>query len=149
MGFLEILDKNMIKVPLESVTKNDVIAELLNLIDSAGGLKNKDQALKDILAREALCSTGLERGIAIPHAKTNAVDRMLMAVGIAPRGIDYEALDGNPSSLFFLILAPPDQAGPHIEVLSDIAKITKSNAVCRLLLAAVDADEVIELFEDE
>jgi len=149
MGFLELLSKNMIKVPLESVTKNSVIEELVNLIDAEGGLINRDLALQEVLKREILCSTGLERGIAIPHAKTDAVDDIVMAVGIAPKGIDYNALDGEPSSLFFLILAPPNQAGPHIEVLSDIARVTKSNAICRLLLAAADADEVLELFTEE
>jgi mannitol/fructose-specific phosphotransferase system IIA component (Ntr-type) len=74
---------------------------------------------------------------------------MVMCIGIAPGGIDFEALDGNPSSLFFMILAPPTMAGPHIEVLSDIAKVTKSNAMCRLLANAADADEVLELFEEE
>lgn len=149
MGFLELLNKDMIRVPLKSVTKNSVIEELVDLIDSHGGLKNRDHVLQEVLKRELLCSTGLERGIAIPHAKTEAVDDMLMAVGIAPKGIDYEALDGNPSKLFFLILAPPDQAGPHVEVLADIARVTKSNAICRLLLAAADADEVIELFTED
>lgn len=149
MGFLELLNKDIIKVPLEASTKNTVIEELVNLIDAHGGLKNREQVLREVLKREILCSTGLERGIAIPHAKTEAVEDMVMAVGIAPKGIDFEALDGNPSNLFFLILAPPDQAGPHIEVLSDIARVTKSNAVCRLLLAAADADEVMELFTEE
>ena len=96
-----------------------------------------------------LGSTGLERGIAVPHAKTEAVDGMTMAVGIAPKGIDFNALDGEDSSLFFMILANPEQAGQHIEVLSDIAKVTKSSALCRLLLASVSAEEVMEIFEDE
>ncbi len=149
MGFIELLDKNLIKVPIEAKIKNDVLEELVNLLDSEGKLKDREQALQDILKREMLCSTGLERGIAVPHAKTDSVDQMVMAIGISPKGIDFNALDGNPSSLFFMILAPPDMSGPHIEVLSDIAKVTKSNAVCRLLTAAINADEVIELFEDE
>ena len=149
MGFLELLEKDLIRVPVESVTKDAVLEELINLLDSQGKLKDKNQALQDVLKREMLCSTGLERGIAVPHAKTESVEHMVMAIGIAPKGIEYEALDGNPSSLFFMILAPPDQAGQHIEVLSDIAKVTKSAAICRLLLASADADEVIELFEGE
>ena len=149
MGFLELLNKDMIKVPLENTAKNDVLEELLGLIDKNGGINDRAQALEDLRKRELLGSTGLEKGIAVPHAKTPAVDRMVMAVGIAPKGIDFDALDGQPSNLFFMILAPPDQAGPHIEVLSDIAKVTRSAALCRLLLAAANADEVIELFEDD
>ena len=148
MGFLDLLDKELIKVPLEKNTKNEVLDELVNLLDGKDGIIDKNLALEDLRKRELLGSTGLERGIAVPHAKTNAVDRMVMAVGIAPKGIDYDALDGELSNLFFMILAPPDQAGPHIEVLSDIAKVTRSAALCRLLLAAANPDEVIELFEE-
>ncbi|HAK44766.1 MAG TPA: hypothetical protein DCO79_02440 [Spirochaeta sp.] len=148
MGFLELLNKNLIKVPLENTSKNDVLEELVNMIAAEGKLNNKDLALQDVLNREILGSTGLERGIAVPHAKTAAVDDMVMAVGIAPKGIDFEALDGEPSSLFFMILASPNQAGAHIEVLSDIAKVTRSAAICRLMLAAVNAEEIIELFEE-
>ncbi|MDC7228634.1 MAG: PTS sugar transporter subunit IIA [Spirochaetales bacterium] len=149
MGFLELLDKKLIKVPLENFSKNAVLEELINIIDDSGKLRNREQAYQDVLKRELLGSTGLERGIAVPHARTEAVDDMVMAVGIAPGGIDFEALDGEQSSLFFLILAPPHQAGAHIEVLSDIAKVTKSAAICRLLLASADADEVIEIFEED
>ena len=149
MGFLDLLNKDLVRIPLESTSKNDVLRELVQMIDSTGALNDREAALQDILKREILGSTGLERGIAVPHAKTPTVDKMVMAVGIAPRGIDFNALDGNPSSIFFMILAPPDQAGPHIEVLSDIAKVTKSDALCRMLIAASDADEVIELFEEE
>jgi len=149
MGFLELLDKKLIKVPLKSSSKKMILEELIDLLDTEGCLVDHDLALQDVLKREVLGSTGLERGIAIPHAKTTSVDRMVMCIGIAPGGIDFEALDGNPSSLFFMILAPPDQAGPHIEVLSDIARVTKSNAMCRLLTNAADADEVMELFEED
>ena len=149
MGFLELLDKKLIKVPVKSGIKNMIIEELIDLLDGEGCLLDRDLALQDVIKREILGSTGLERGIAIPHAKTTAVDKMVMCIGIAPGGVDFEALDGNPSSMFFMILAPPDQAGPHIEVLSDIARVTKSNAMCRLLTSAADADEVLELFEEE
>ena len=149
MGFLELLDKNLIKVPVDSVAKNDLLEELVNLLDENGKLKDRSLALSDVLKREQLCSTGLERGIAVPHAKTDSVEEMVMAIGISPSGMEFNALDGEPSSLFFMILAPPDMAGPHIEVLSDIAKVTKSNAICRLLKAAENADEVLELFEED
>ncbi len=148
MGLLELIDKELIRIPVESTSKNDLLEELVRMIDSNGKLNDFSLAYEDILKREALCSTGLERGIAVPHAKTAAVDKMVMAIGIAPNGIEFEALDGNPSSIFFMILAPPGMSGPHIEVLSDIAKVTKSNAFCRLLLAASDVDEVVELFEE-
>ena len=149
MGFLDLLDKRLIKVPLNAESKNEVIEELIELLAQEGKLLDREQALQDVMNRELLGSTGLERGIAIPHAKTSAVDSMVMAIGTAPGGIDFDALDGNPSKLFFIILASPEQAASHIEVLSDIARLTKSNAMCRLLVNAADPDEVVELFEEE
>ena len=149
MGFLELLDKNLIKVPLAAANKDGVFEELIDLLADNGKLLDRDQALQDVFARELLGSTGLERGIAIPHAKTAGVDSMVMAIGISPGGIDFEALDGGDSKIFFMILASPKQAASHIEVLSDIARATKSNAMCRLLVNAADSAEVLELFEEE
>ncbi|MDC7123953.1 MAG: PTS sugar transporter subunit IIA [Spirochaetales bacterium] len=148
MGFLELLDKCLIKIPLEAHSKQALIEELLDLMDKNKKLLDREMAFHDVLKREALCSTGLERGIAIPHAKTSSVDDIVLAVGISEKGIDYDAMDGLPSSLFFMILAPPDKSGPHVEVLSDIAKMTKSESMCRLLRSSKNADEVIQLFED-
>ncbi len=148
MGFIDLLDKNLIRVPVKATKKIELIEELIQVLDKNGALKDREKALNDVLKREQMGSTGLEKGIAVPHSKTDAVEKMVMAIGIAPSGIDFNALDGNPSTLFFMILAPPDQSGPHIEVLADIARATKSAALCRLLVNAADADEVLELFEE-
>jgi mannitol/fructose-specific phosphotransferase system IIA component (Ntr-type) len=101
------------------------------------------------MKRESLGSTGLEQGIAVPHAKTQAVNALTVALGISPKGIEFQAIDGNPSKLFFLLLAPPDQSGPHIEALADIARITKSQAFCRTVISSTSAAEVVELFSED
>jgi len=85
----------------------------------------------------------------VPHAKTDAVRKLTMALGIAPAGVDFEAIDGNPSHLFFLLLASPDQSGPHIEALAEIARITRSKAFYKMLITAGSAEEVVELFKEE
>ncbi len=103
----------------------------------------------EVLAREALGSTGLENGIAVPHAKTTAVTDLTIAIGISAPGIDFQALDGKPSTLFFLILAPPDKSGPHIEALAEIARMTRSTAFCKAIAAARSPAEVVELFREE
>jgi PTS system fructose-specific IIC component/PTS system nitrogen regulatory IIA component len=69
-----------------------------------------------------------------------------MSIGIAPQGIEFDAIDGKPSTLFFMILAAPDQSGPHIEALAEIAKLSKSKAVLNALVAATSAEEVVEIF---
>jgi len=148
MTLLELLNKDLIKVPLTGTTKEEILRELVSLAEKSGAVKDGALALEGVHTREAMGSTGLERGIAIPHAKTDGVSRIVLTIGIKPEGVEFQSLDGNPSKLFFLILAPPEQAGLHIEILSEIAKITKSAAFCRLLEAVRNADEVLELFQE-
>jgi fructose-specific phosphotransferase system IIA component len=146
MVLIDLINEEVVKVPLASSTKPDVIRELTEVLVSAGKISNLDEVLDALMARESLGSTGLENGIAVPHAKTNEVAAVTLAIGVAPQGIDFAALDGQPSKLFFLMLAPPDQSGPHIEALAEIARATQSQAFCRALLASKNAAEVVELF---
>jgi fructose-specific phosphotransferase system IIA component len=149
MAFIDLIEPAVVRVPVQSSTKSEVLRELVDLLDAAGKLKSSDRALSALLDREAMGSTGLEEGIAVPHAKCDAVERLTVAIGIAPQGIDFQALDGKPSTMFFLLLAPPEQAGQHIEALSEIAKMTRSKSFCRLLLASETPEEVVELFQEE
>lgn len=146
MPLIDLIDEDVIKTPLESRLKYDVIMELLGILDKAGKLKDLDRAASAVFAREDLGSTGLEGGVAVPHAKTDTVDSLTIAIGIAPEGIDFDALDGKESRLFFLMLAPPDQTGPHIEALSEIAKITQSRSFVETLQRAESATEALDLF---
>ena len=148
MALIDRIDEEVIKTPLVSITKDDLIRELVEILADAGRITNVEACLDAVREREALGSTGLENGIAVPHAKTDAVSELALAIGIAPGGVDFAALDGKPSQLFFLLLAPPDQSGPHIEALAEIARLTKSQAFCRVLLSAVSAAEVLELLQE-
>ena len=149
MALIDLIRREVIKIPLEAKSKEGVIRELLQVLDADGQLQNFDRTYDALLAREAQCSTGLEAGIAVPHAKTPTVSSLTLAIGIAPDGVDFQALDGQPSTLFFMLLAPPDQSGPHIEALSEIARLTQSRTFCRMLLSARDAAEVEELLTEE
>jgi fructose-specific phosphotransferase system IIA component len=149
MAFLEKISKNMIKVPLLSLKKEAVIKELIELAEKAGKIDSAEEVFSAVMAREALGSTGLEDGIAVPHAKTKSVKDLIIAVGLAEKGIDFKALDGKPSRIFFLILAPPDQSGPHIEALSEIARLARSRYLLKMLEAARTADEIFDIFNGE
>lgn len=148
MALIDLITEDVVKVPLTSTTKFQVLQELVDVLVKAGKIGGAEQVLDALQQRESLGSTGLENGIAVPHCKTNAVDSLTMAIGIAPQGLDFEALDGNPSTLFFCMLAPPDQSGPHIEALSEIARLTQSQSFCRLLIGSRSPEEVVELFRD-
>jgi mannitol/fructose-specific phosphotransferase system IIA component (Ntr-type) len=148
MALADLISPEVVKVPLTARTKPEVIRELAQLLLDAGKLPELQAPLDALLAREALGSTGLEQGIAVPHAKTSTVRTLTVAIGIAPQGIDFQSADGKPSNIFFLLLAPPDQSGPHIAALAEIARIAKSPTFLRLLVSASSPREVVELFRE-
>jgi fructose-specific phosphotransferase system IIA component len=149
MALVDLITTEVVKVPLVSSDKPGVIDELIQVLVDAAKIEDKAAVLDAIHQREALGSTGLESGIAVPHAKTPAIQEITVAIGIAPQGIEFDAMDGKPSKLFFLILAAPDQSGPHIEALAEIAKLSRSKAVLGALMSAASAQEVVDLFRDE
>ena len=148
MTFTDVLEKDLIKVPLEHTTKTAIIEELVDLLAKKMGKVQRNDILQAVLDREALGSTGLADSIAIPHAKTSAVDKVCVAVGISRSPVDFDAQDGKPSQFFFLVIAPDKEASAHIEVLASIARATASPAFRRLLQGARTADEVMRLFLD-
>jgi len=149
MALVDLLNEKVVKVPLISKTKIEIIRELLLILKEAGKINDIETALNALLKRESQGSTGLENGIAVPHAKCSEVKSLTMAMGISPGGVDFEALDEKPSLLFFLILAPPDQSGPHIEALAEIARMTRSKSFCNMLINAKTSREVVDLFKED
>ncbi|MBN2323135.1 MAG: PTS sugar transporter subunit IIA [Spirochaetes bacterium] len=146
MAIVELISPEVVKVPLAAGTKEDVLRELVLLLKDAGKITDTDGALDALRKREEMGSTGLESGIAVPHAKTDGVDRLTMAIGVSREGIDYDSLDGKPSRLFFLMLAPPNQTGPHLEALAEIAKLARSKEFCDVLMNASSSEEIVRLF---
>ena len=149
MALIDLIVEDIFKIPLASLDKPDVLRELVQILKDADKVEDFDGALKAVQEREDKMSTGLQDGIAVPHGKTPVVSSLQLAIGIAPTGIDFDALDGNPTKLFFLLLAPPDQAGPHVQALAEIAKLAQSKAFCRALVGAESAADVVELMKGE
>lgn len=146
MAIIDLIAPELIKVGLAAKDKPGVLRELLQILIDAGKVTDGDAILEALFKRESLQSTGLEAGVAVPHAKTNAVNSLTLAIGIAPDGIDFDAIDRQPSKLFFLMLAPPDKSGPHIEALAEIARMCRSRAFISSLIAARSSREVMDLF---
>ena len=149
MAFIDMMAEKIVKIPLESKDKPDVLRELVQILKDADEIDDFDIVLKAVQDREDKGSTGLEKSIAVPHAKAPAVSSLKLAIGIAPEGIDFDSLDKQPSKLFFLLVAAPDQSGPHVEALGEIAKLSRSDAFCRALVNAEGAAEVVELLKGE
>jgi PTS system fructose-specific IIC component len=128
MRISDLLSEGTITTSLMHRDKQGIIEELLDLAMKTGKIKDREAVLKSIMDREQLMSTGLEKGIAIPHAKTMAADGMVMALGISKEGLDFQSADGQTSHLFFLLAAPSTAAGPNVQVLAQIARLTMNTA---------------------
>ena len=146
MALSNILKENLIKIPLLSTNKDDVITELVQIFVNSKIINKSDNIVKLLFEREEIGSTGLSDGIAIPHAKTELVDNLTIAIGISKEGIDFDALDGNPSTLFFLLLARPEQSSQHMEALSEIAQKVSNKDFTTDILNAKSAKEVLTVF---
>jgi fructose-specific phosphotransferase system IIA component len=144
MSLIDLVEEKIVKVPLQSKNKPDVLREMVQILKDAGEINDYDAVLKAVQDRENQCSTGLEEGFAVPHCKTTAVNTLKLAIGISHEGIDFGSLDGKSSQLFFLLVASPKYSGPHVEALSEIAKLARSKAFCRMLIASCDPHEVVE-----
>ncbi|GJM43400.1 MAG: hypothetical protein DHS20C21_02420 [Gemmatimonadota bacterium] len=149
MKLSELLTPDRIRIPLTAADKSGALRELVSLIParSAGG----DQAgiLQSVLEREERMSTGIGQGVAIPHGKTELVEQMEMAFGIAAKPMDYEALDGEPVDLFFLLVSPPELTGQHIKVLAQISRMLSSDGFRDGLGRVKDAQGVLDLLRRE
>lgn len=145
----EMLSKELINLNLSATTKEEAINELVDLLFSAGKISDKDIFKKGILERESHSSTGLEEGIAIPHAKNSAVISPSIAFGRLEKGIDYNSLDGEPTTLIFMIAAPENATNSHIDTLSKLTTTLLDDEVREKLLTCSSSEEVLALLLTE
>lgn len=145
MKIRDLLSKGSIVLQATPTTKAEAIKQLVDLMDAAGNLTNKAQYLQDVLAREASGTTGLGDGIATPHAKSKGVKTAGLAAITVPQGVDFDAMDGLPSRLFFLIAAPDGSNDTHLELLSQLATMIMDNDFKEALIAAKTPEEFLDL----
>lgn len=141
----ELLTAERVKVPLVSRTKGDVLRELVELVANGRTAIDPEPILAAVRERELVLSTGIGAGIAIPHGKTPLVDQLFVAAGVARDAIDFEALDGKPVRLFFLLVGPESASGAHVKVLSRISRLLRRDALRNDLLHAADASAFLEV----
>jgi PTS system nitrogen regulatory IIA component len=130
---------------LKGKTKEAAIIELLDILSTQGKLLNPDIALKDLLDREQVMSTAIPNGIAIPHAKTNAVQELTVAIGIKKSGIDFDSPFDDKTNIIILALAPPDKAKPLYKFLLAITTILNDDTLRSKIITAKTPYEVVEL----
>ncbi|MBU2226709.1 MAG: PTS sugar transporter subunit IIA [Proteobacteria bacterium] len=144
MKITEILKKEFILEELKATSKREVLVELAGAFAKGKLEFDSDAMLHVLLEREKLGSTGIGDGIAIPHGKLAGLEEMVVAFGRSREGVDFEAMDGKPVHLFFLLMAPENSVGQHLKALAKISRMIKDEAFRKKLLAAKECDELFQ-----
>jgi len=151
MKITEFLNEDAVTCEVKAENKEGVIRELVSLLVKAGAIKDRDvqRLIRILLDREALGSTGIGQGVAIPHGKCDSVSRLVGAVGVSRPGMNFDSLDGERTHIFFLLVAPEDSAGPHLKALARISRLLKERHFRESLLAAKDERTLIRILREE
>ena len=145
MNLRKILTKDVITDKLKGDTKEDIIDSLIDLLDSAGKINDREKVKTCIMDRESKMSTGMEAGIAIPHGKCDAVDELVGCVGIVKEGVDFAAFDKQPSRIFVMTVSPLHRTGPHVQFLAEISRLLREPEERQRLLDAASVDEIYDI----
>jgi len=151
MKIMDFLSKKAVKVDLKATDKKEVIEELLSLIITTGDIKPKDREslVSVLMERELLGSTGIGQGIGIPHGKSPKIKKLVGSCGISRKGINFDSLDGEPTYIFFLLLASQESAGPHLKALARISRLLKDKYFIDMLKSAKSEKELISIINKE
>jgi fructose-specific phosphotransferase system IIA component len=151
MKIVDFLSKKAIITDIKSTKKEEVIKELVDALINAGEIekRNRIKLFDALMTRESLGSTAIGQGVAIPHAKSDCVEKLVAAFGISKKGVDFDSLDGEPAYIFFLLLAPQDSAGPHLKALARISRLLKDKYFRDSLRASEDDKSIIKIISQE
>jgi len=144
MKLAEIIEKNSIVPELKANDKAGVLEELAQVIADHVPSIEKEALVKVLVERERLGTTGIGDGVAIPHGKLKGIGRPIISFGRSKVGIDFESIDRQPVYLFFLLVAPDNSSGIHLQVLAKIARILKSNTFRKKLMETTTREELYQ-----
>jgi PTS system nitrogen regulatory IIA component len=146
---LHYFDPSLFCVDLKAQTKDGILRELTDRIAQGHGVRDPELLLEMLKRRESLGSTGIGKGVAIPHGRSLAIADLKVLFGISRKGVDYDAIDGKPVHLFFLIVAPPqDKKNEYLPLLGKIAELVKDKKVRDRLSAVEHFDQLRDLLEE-
>jgi PTS system fructose-specific IIA component/PTS system nitrogen regulatory IIA component len=150
MRFSDFVSRQAIKADLTADEKEGVIREMAQALLDAGKLAGDEfeSIVKAIMKREELGSTGIGRGVAVPHTKHPSVEQLVGAVGVSSEGVDFDSLDGEKVQLLFVLISPPDRPGDHLRALESISRQLRNDTFCRFLKQAKTPDEIWQLLEE-
>ncbi len=149
MKIMDILVKEAVILDLESSTKDDVLAEMSRHLAGAVPSVDEGRLLQVLRDREGLQSTGIGEGVAIPHGKLPGLERLLASFARSVKGVDFASIDGQPTSLFFLLVVPEHSGGQHLKALARISRFFRDPGFRRKLVEATSLDDVFKGIEEE
>jgi fructose-specific phosphotransferase system IIA component len=129
MRLSELLNSNAVTLRLKAQTKREALLELVELLERAHGFDSQGEILDRVMRREAMMTTGIGNGVAIPHGKARSVNRMAAACAVVPQGLDFESEDGQPVHLLVLFVSPENATTLHVRVLANLSRLLKEESV--------------------
>ena len=150
MRFADFICRDAILAKLNASDKEGAIREMVQALCKAGKVEKEEyeSIVKAILKREELGSTGIGRGVAVPHTKHPSVDRLVGSVAVSPEGVDFASLDGEVVHLFFLLISPPDRPGDHLRALENISRQLRDDTFCKFLKQAKSVEDIQTLLNE-
>ncbi|MDR0871031.1 MAG: PTS sugar transporter subunit IIA [Planctomycetaceae bacterium] len=150
MKFADFILPGAVKAEITAANKQAVIREMVQSLLDAGGIEKDEyeSIVKAISKREELGSTGIGRGIAVPHTKHPSVNRLVGSVAVCSEGIDFDSLDCEKVYLFFLLVSPPERPGDHLRALEHITRQLKDDTFCRFLKQSKTKEDILALLEE-
>ena len=150
MKFADFVNREAVRAEVAAEDKEAAVREVVQALLDAGGIEEAEfeSIVKAILKREELGSTGIGRGVAVPHTKHPSVDKLVGTVAVSAEGVDFDSLDGEKVQLFFLLISPPDRPGDHLRALENISRQLRDDTFCRFLKQAKNGDEILQLLDE-
>ncbi len=149
MRILDFLDKDSIELDLKAKNKKEAIEELVDILKKKNAILDKDVTIESLMEREELGSTGVGQSIAIPHSKTKGVKELIAAFAVSKNGVEFDALDGEPVYIFFLLLAPEGAAGLMLKALARVSNFLKNKYYRKKIMEAPNKEAILQIIEEE
>lgn len=150
MKFTDFVTREAVKSEVSADTKEGVIREMVQSLTDAGRVADDqfESIVRAILKREELGSTGIGRGVAVPHTKHPSVDRLIGTVAVSSLGVDFDSIDGEKVYLFFLLISPPDRPGDHLRALENVSRQLRNDLFCKFLKQATKPADILQLLDE-
>jgi len=144
--FSDFLQPARIRLSISSTRKREAIKEIANILDGTPEIVDRERFLKDIFEREAVEATGIGNGVAVPHARTDAVKELVIAVGRSEHGIEFGAVDGKPVRLIFVMGTPRANVTDYLKILAQLSRVVRCPGCLEKVIAATEPEEIIKVF---